>query len=446
MSISRILVINRGEIAVRIIRACRVLGIETVLAASEADRDSTAARLATRTVVIGPPPVSTYLNIPMIIKAAKATGADAIHPGYGFLSEKPELAEACADNGIIFIGPKAEHISSMGNKLVARALAKECGVDILSGSEKVGSFDELSVIVAEIGYPVMIKAAAGGGGRGMKIVTENEAAGLRRIFEEASAEALAAFGDSTMYAERYIPNARHIEVQVLGDRFGNVVHLGERDCSTQRRHQKLIEEAGAPNLSDELRSQLHAAAVKLAKSISYENAGTVEFLFDTDAQRFYFLEMNTRLQVEHPVTEMITGVDIVAEQINVANGGKLPFAQEDIRFGGHSIECRVNAENPDEGFRPTPGLVTRWEIPQGPGVRVDTHCHHGYKIPFFYDSLIAKLIVHGNNREHARRRMLAALDEFKIEGISTTVPYLIKVLSTPEFTEGRVSTRILERI
>ena len=446
MNISRILVINRGEIAVRIIRACRVLGIETVLAASEADKDSTGARLADKTVVIGPPPVSTYLNIPTLIKTAKATGAQAIHPGYGFLSEKPELAQACADNGIIFIGPKAGHIHSMGNKLVARALAKECGVDILSGSEKVGSFDELSNIVDEIGYPIMIKAAAGGGGRGMKIVTENESGRLRQIFEEASAEALAAFGDGTMYAERYIPNARHIEVQVLGDSFGNVVHLGERDCSTQRRHQKLIEEAGAPNLTEALRGELHAAAVNLAKSISYESAGTVEFLFDQDAQRFYFLEMNTRLQVEHPITEMVTGVDIVSEQINVAGGGALPFTQEDIRMNGHSIECRINAENPAENFRPIPGVITRWEIPQGPGVRLDTHCHHGYRVPIFYDSLIAKLIVYGDDREHARRRMLAALDEFCIEGISTTVPFLVKVLNTPEFSEGRVSTRILERI
>jgi acetyl-CoA carboxylase biotin carboxylase subunit len=446
MNISRLLVINRGEIAVRIIRTCRVLGIGTVLAASEADKDSLGARLADRTVVIGPPPVSTYLNIPNLMKTALDTGAQAVHPGYGFLSEKPELAQACQDNGLIFVGPKADHIHRMGNKLVARALARECGVPILMGSDKVKTYEDVLNVVGEIGFPVMIKAAAGGGGRGMKIVTENDKDRIRQIFEEAAAEATASFGDGTLYVERYIANARHIEVQVLGDKHGNVVHLGERDCSTQRRHQKLIEEAGAPNITEELRSEIRAAAVKLAKNISYENAGTVEFIVDQDAGKFYFLEMNTRIQVEHPVTEMITGVDIVQEQLNVAGGGRLPFAQEDIKLSGHAIECRINAEKPEENFRPTPGVISRWEIPQGPGVRVDTHCHHGYKVPFFYDSLIAKLIVHGTDREHARRRMLAALDEFRVEGISTTIPFLMKVLETPDFAEGRVSTRILEKV
>ena len=437
MNISRILVINRGEIAVRIIRTCRVLGIDTVLAASEADKDSTGARLAGKTVVIGPPNVSTYLNIPVLMKTALDAGAQAVHPGYGFLSEKPELAQACADNGLIFIGPKAEHMRKMGNKLVARALAVECGVPILPGSEKVNSVADVLNVVGEIGFPIMIKAAAGGGGRGMKVVTEDDRENVKRIFEEASAEALASFGDGSMYVEKYIANARHIEVQVLGDKFGNVVHLGERDCSTQRRHQKLIEEAGAPSISEELREDIRRTAVKLARNISYESAGTVEFIVDQDEGRFYFLEMNTRIQVEHPVTELVTGTDIVEEQINVANGGKLPFAQGDIRFDGHAIECRINAEKPEENFRPTPGIITRWEIPQGPGVRVDTHCHHGYKVPFFYDSLIAKLIVHGSDREHARRRMLAALDEFSVEGISTTIPFLLKVLQTPDFAEGR---------
>jgi len=441
MDISRVLIANRGEIAVRIIRTCRVLGIETVLAASEADKDTTGARLADRTVVIGPPPVSTYLNIPALIKAARATGAEAIHPGYGFLSEKPEFSKACEDNGIIFIGPRAGHIQQMGNKLVARALADKCGVQTLPGSDKVASYEDVQSVAGQIGYPLIIKAAAGGGGRGMKIVTEDDAGSLKRFFEEAFAEASAAFGDGTLYVEKYIVNARHIEVQVLGDRYGNAVHLGERDCSTQRRHQKLIEEAGAPDITDDLRGDIHAAAVKLVKNISYENAGTVEFVFDQDAKKFYFLEMNTRLQVEHPVTEMITGVDIVREQINIANGGKLPFTQDDIRFSGHSIECRINAENPFDNFRPTPGAITRWEIPQGPGVRVDTHCFHGYRTPFFYDSLIAKVIVYGDDREHARRRMICALDEFCVEGISTTVPFLKKVLETPEFAEGRVNTR-----
>jgi acetyl-CoA carboxylase biotin carboxylase subunit len=449
MEISRILIANRGEIAVRIIRTCRVLGIETILAASEADKDSTGARLADKTLVIGGPTVSTYLNIPVLIKAAKGTGAEAIHPGYGFLSEKPEFSKACEENGIIFIGPRSGHIHKMGNKLAARALANEYGVPTLPGSEKVCSHADIQRVAGQIGYPLIIKAAAGGGGRGMKIVTENDADSadsLQRIFEEASAEASAAFGDGTLYVEKYIVNARHIEVQVLGDRHGGVIHLGERDCSTQRRHQKLIEEAGAPDITGELRGEIHAAAVKLVKNISYENAGTVEFVFDQDAKKFYFLEMNTRLQVEHPVTEMITGVDIVREQINIANGGKLPFAQNDIRFSGHAIECRINAENPFENFKPTPGVVTRWEIPQGPGVRIDTHCHHGYKVPFFYDSLIAKVIVHGDDREHARRRMICALDEFCVDGISTTIPFLKKVLETPDFAEGRVTTRILEKV
>ena len=446
MSISRILVANRGEIAVRVIRTCRVLGIETVLAASEADKDSLGARLADQTVIIGPPPVSTYLNIPNIIKAVKESGAQALHPGYGFLSEKPELARACADSGIIFIGPKAEHSEKMGNKLAARKLAVECGVPILSGSEKVGSYEDVRRVVDDIGYPIIIKAAAGGGGRGMKIINESDKDGLKRIFEEAAAEATAAFGDGTLYVEKYIANARHIEVQVLGDKFGNAIHLGERDCSTQRRHQKLIEEAAAPDLSDSLRTQIHDAAIKLVKNISYENAGTVEFVFDRDELKFYFLEMNTRLQVEHPVTEMVTGVDLVREQINIAGGGKIPFAQSDIRTTGHSIECRINAENPFEDFRPTPGVITNWEIPQGPGIRVDTHCKTGYQVPIFYDSLIAKILAYGDDREHARRRMVCALGEFRADGISTTAPFLIKVLETPEFSSGRFTTKILERV
>ena len=446
MSIKSVFIANRGEIAVRIIRTCRVLGIETILGVSQADQNSLGARLADRMTLIGPPPASTYLNIPNIISAALEAGADAVHPGYGFMAERPEFAAACQSSGLIFIGPKAEHIDQMGNKLVARALAKTCGVPVLEGSDKVNSLDDVLAVVKDIGYPVMLKAAAGGGGRGMKIITEQDKDRLQSIFEEARAEATAAFGDGSLYVEKYVAHARHIEVQVLGDKYSNAVHLGERDCSTQRRHQKLIEEAGAPNISDELRQSIHAAALKLVRHISYENAGTVEFVVDQDTETFYFLEMNTRIQVEHPVTEMVTGVDLVQEQIRVANGEALPFRQEDISFNGHAIECRINAESPENGFSPSPGIISRWEAPGGPGVRLDTHCSQGYQIPIFYDSLIAKLITYGQDRDHALRRMLGALDEFAIEGISTTTSYLRKVLQSTAFREGKVHTRLLETI
>lgn len=446
MAISRVLIANRGEIAVRIIRCCKMLGIETVLAASEADRDSKAANMADKVVVIGPPPASTYLNMDAIIKAAKESGAQAIHPGYGFMSENPGFSKACADKGLIFIGPKSEHIEKMGNKLVARAIAKAAGVPVLPGSEKVSTYEEVLEVVKDIGYPIMLKAAAGGGGRGMKVIREQDKDSLKRVFEEASAESTAAFGDGTMYVEKFISNARHIEVQVLSDKYGNVVHLGERDCSTQRRNQKLIEEAGAPNVSDELRETIRTCAVKLTKNIGYESAGTIEFIFDQDEEKFYFLEMNTRVQVEHPVTEMVTGVDIVKEQINIAAGGKLPFTQDDIHLTGHAIECRINAEDPFQNFRPCPGIISRWDMPQGPGIRVDTHCSAGYKVPFFYDSLIAKVIAHGDSREQCIRRMLVALDEFQIEGIKTTIPFQKKVLQLPDFYAGRVTTHILEQV
>ena len=443
-NISRILIANRGEIAVRLIRTCRVLGIETVLAASEADKDTLAARLADKTVIIGKPGVATYLDIPVIIQTAKDTGAEALHPGYGFLAEKPELPEACKKAGIIFIGPRVENIVNMGNKLVARSLAAECGVPCLPGSEKVNTFEDVLDVVEEIGFPIMLKAAAGGGGRGMKIVSEENKDNLKQVFNEASAESQGVFGDGSLFVEKYIAHARHIEVQIIGDQHGNVVHLGERDCSTQRRHQKLIEEAGAPNIAEELRNELHAAAVQLGKFINYESAGTVEFLVDQDTGKFYFLEVNTRIQVEHPVTEEVTGVDLVEEMINVASGKKLSFTQEEISFRGHAIECRINAEVAEENFRPTPGKITKWEIPQGPGIRVDSHCYVGFTIPIFYDSLIGKLIVHGRDREHAIRRMLAALDEFAVEGISTTIAFHHKFINTPDFKAGRVHTRLLE--
>ncbi len=445
MKISRIFIINRGEIAVRIIRTCKVLGIETVLAVSEADQQSLPARLADKTVCIGPANAThSYLNIPIIITAALSVGADAVHPGYGFLAEVPELAQACKENGLIYVGPQADHIAKMGNKLVARAIAEECRVPVLPGSEKVSSVEEVIQTIEKIGLPIMLKAAAGGGGRGMKIVTSQDQ--VKTDFESASAEAKAAFGDGTMYVEKYIANARHIEVQILGDKFGNVVHLGERDCSTQRRHQKLIEEAMAPLISEELRQEIHNAAVTLAKNIAYENAGTVEFIVDQDEATFYFLEMNTRIQVEHPVTEAVTGIDLIQEQIHVAEGEALRFVQSAIAFFGHSIECRINAEAPEEGFRPTPGMITRWEMPQGPGVRVDTHCYQGYTVPVFYDSMIAKVIVHGNNRAHAIQRMLVALDEFTVEGIHTTIPFLKQVLQDEDFVSGNVNTRLLEKV
>ncbi|WP_211330844.1 acetyl-CoA carboxylase biotin carboxylase subunit [Ureibacillus endophyticus] len=440
-----LLIINRGEIALRILRTCKALGIKTVLAVSEADKESLPAQLADQVVVLGPAnSQKSYLNIPIIITTARAVGVDAIHPGYGFLSEVPALAKACEENGIIYVGPKPEHIEKMGNKLVARSLAKECGVPILSGSEKVNSVDEIVKIVKQIGLPVMLKAAAGGGGRGMKIVTDESQ--IQSTFESASAEALSAFGDSSMYVERYIANARHIEIQVLGDSYGNVIHLGERDCSTQRRHQKLVEEATAPLISEQLREEIRQSAVKLAQSMNYQSAGTVEYIVDQDAGTFYFLEMNTRIQVEHPVTEMITNVDLIEEQIHVANGEPLHYSQEDILIRGHAIEVRINAEEPNEGFRPTPGVITKWQIPQGPGVRVDSHCYQGYKVPIFYDSMIGKLIVLGNDRDHAIRRMLAALDEFKVEGISTTIPFLKEVLSSDQFRSGKVNTKLVENI
>ena len=445
--IEKIFIVNRGEIAVRIIRSCRVSGIETTVAVTSATaEDSLPVRLADKTAIIGKPGAATYLNIPVLIQTALDIGADAIHPGYGFLSEKPELAKACAENEIVFIGPKVEHIHNLGNKLVARSIAEKCGVPTLTGSEKVNSLDEVLSFIDHFGFPIMIKAAAGGGGRGMKIVNEREKDNLRRIFEEATAESKFAFGDGSLFVEKFITNARHIEVQIVGDKYGNIVHLGERDCSTQRRHQKLIEEARAPLISDELREELYRSAVKLAQFLLYESVGTVEFIVDQDENKFYFLEMNTRIQVEHPVTEGITGVDLIGVMIDVAGGEKLSFNQEDIPFIGHCMECRINAELAEENFRPTPGKITKWEIPQGPGIRVDSHCYHGYSVPIFYDSLIGKLIVYGSDREHTVKRMLAALDEFAVEGISTTIPFLASVIRTPDFREGRVNTRLLENI
>ncbi len=445
MNISRVFVANRGEIALRVINACRALGIRSVAAFSEADKDSLPVRAADRAVLIGGPrAVDSYLNIDKIIAAAVATKADALHPGYGFLAERPELAEACEKHGIKFIGPSADSIHRMGNKLQARAMAKDFGVPVGAGSEKVRSAQEAAAQAEAIGYPVLIKAAAGGGGRGMKVVAA--ASMLKTAFETAGAEARAAFGDPTLYLERYIANARHIEVQILGDRFGNVIHVGERDCSLQRRHQKVIEEAPAASLTPALREEIQAAAVTIVKKSGYENAGTIEFILDQDAERYYFLEMNTRIQVEHPVSEMISGMDLVQEQIRIAAGEKLSRAQADIKFSGHAIECRITAESAADGFRPSPGLIAAWHAPEREHVRLDTHCYAGYRVPPYYDSLLAKLIVHGRHRIEAVARMQDALENFFVTGIDTTIPFLRFVTQRLQYVKGEVNTRWLEAL
>jgi acetyl-CoA carboxylase biotin carboxylase subunit len=445
MNVTRVLVANRGEIAVRIIRACQGLGIDTVLAASQADVDSMGARLAGRTVCIGPPSASqSYLDAKLLVNAALATECDALHPGYGFLAESAELSRLCGEHGLTFVGPKPDQIAQMGNKIRARALAAELGLPTLSGSTKVETPEEAVAIARKVGLPMMIKAAAGGGGRGMKIVRRK--GDMAAMFTAASNEARAAFGDGTLYLERYISNARHIEVQVLADRHGNVIHLGERDCSLQRRHQKLVEEAPAPSIDESLRQQIREAGVALAKGFGYENAGTVEFIVDQDSRSFYFLEMNTRIQVEHPVTEMITGIDLVQQQLRVARGEVLRFKQDDVSFRGHAIECRINAEHVGDGFRPSPGLITEWDQPSGPNIRVDTHCHAGYKVPIFYDSMIGKLIVYGTDRSEARERMSRALELFKVAGVTTTIQLQHFLINQPRFASGDVNTRLVEEV
>ncbi|MGH7823610.1 MAG: acetyl-CoA carboxylase biotin carboxylase subunit [Candidatus Binatia bacterium] len=444
MSVTRVLVANRGEIAVRIIRACKSLGIEAIAAVSEADRESLAARLAHRAVCIGPPrSTDSYLKPETLIAAAQATKCDALHPGYGFLSERPELAQACADNKITFVGPTAENITKMGDKLEARKIAASCGVATVPGSDHAKNYQEAAALAQKIGYPVLLKASAGGGGRGIKLV--RDAAEMQTTFSTAAAEAKAAFGNDTLYMEKYVGNARHIEVQVLGDALGDVIHLGERDCSLQRRHQKIIEEAPAYALSQDVRGKICGAAATLARAIGYRNAGTIEFIFDNDTRDFYFLEMNTRIQVEHPVTEMITGVDLVAQQLLIAGGSPLPFRQSDIRFTGHAIECRINAESPQHGFRPCPGRITAWQSPDGAGIRVDSHCYPGYFVPPYYDSLLAKLVVHGDNRTGAAARAKQALAAFQVQGIDTGIPFLQTVIDDAEYLAGKVNTRWLEK-
>ncbi|MEV0087312.1 acetyl-CoA carboxylase biotin carboxylase subunit [Saccharopolyspora sp. NPDC050642] len=441
--IRRVFVANRGEIAVRIIRACRSLGIETVLGVSEADVDSLAARMADEVVVIGPPqPTHSYLRADLLVRAAKRARCDAVHPGYGFLSERASFARACGDAGLIFIGPTPESIDSMGDKITAVGLAAEAGVPCVPGSGAVSDPDEALTIATQIGFPVLIKATAGGGGRGMRVVGSAEE--LPDAFRSASSEAQSAFGDPTLYVEKFIERARHIEIQVLGDQFGNIVHLGERECSTQRRHQKLIEEAPSPALGEDERAAMGESAVRLARNVDYVGAGTVEFVVDDRDNSYYFLEMNTRIQVEHPVTEVISGRDLVAEQIRIASGLPLSFAQDDIVLHGHAIECRINAEDPDRGFFPSPGLVEEWAPPSGEGVRVDTHCHSGYTVSPYYDSLLAKIIVHAPTRAEAIEKMSTALSELTVTGPTTTAAFHHAVLAHPHFSEGAVTTRWVE--
>ena len=440
----KVLIANRGEIALRVIRACKELGVATVAVYSEADRECLHVRFADDDVCIGRPPGrDSYLNIPRLIAAAEITGADAIHPGYGFLAENPEFAEKVGASNITFIGPTPDQIRQMGDKATARKIAQKLKVATVPGSPgPVESPEDGLKIAAKIGFPVIIKAAAGGGGKGMRVANDEEQ--FTQSFNLATQEALAAFGSGAVYLEKYLARPRHIEFQIMGDTHGRVMHLCERDCSVQRRHQKLIEEAPSPALDQTLREDIGDAAVKLAESIGYVGAGTIEFLLDEDGS-FYFMEMNTRIQVEHPVTEMCTNFDLVKEQIRVAAGEPLSFVMNGNRLRGHAIECRVNAEDPARNFQPSPGLITAYHPPGGPGVRVDTHIYAGYTVPPYYDSLLAKVIVHGNTREEALARMRQALDSFIIEGVTTTIPFLGRVMRHPDFIAGKVDTKFLER-
>ncbi len=440
----KILIANRGEIALRIIRACKELGIKTVAIYSSADESSLHARFADERVCVGPPDSAlSYRNIPNILSAAEITDAEAIHPGYGFLAENAHLAEACEAAGIVFIGPTPDNIALMGDKAKAKETMTKCGVPIMPGSRGIVVTEKDALdVVKEVGFPVIIKAVAGGGGRGMRVVHKEQE--LVNTFLMAQAEAKASFGSDEVYIEKFFSNPKHIEVQVLGDRSGNAVYLGERDCSVQRRHQKLIEEAPSPVVDEKMRKKMGEVAIKAVKFVNYISAGTIEFLVD-DQNNFYFMEMNTRIQVEHPITEMVTGVDLIKDQIRIANGEEIRYSQKEIRIKGHSIECRINAED-SEKFTPSPGLITAYSAPGGPGVRVDSAAYAGYTVPQYYDSVIAKLIVHGEDREEAIARMCRALDEYVIEGIKTTIPFHRMVMRSPEFRAGKYSTNLVEHL
>ncbi len=444
MPIGKLLIANRGEIALRILRSCREMGIATVAVYSTVDKNALHVQLADEAVCVGDSPSSkSYLNIPNILAAATSRRVDAIHPGYGFLAENDRFAEICGDHGLIFVGPSPHAIRSMGDKSTAKSTMQKVGVPTVPGSEGLlESVSDASQLASEMGYPVMIKATAGGGGRGMRLV--GHANELDNLFKAAQGEAEAAFGNPGLYMEKFIDRPRHVEVQILADRFGNVVHLGERDCSIQRRHQKLLEESPSPALDDHLRLKMGEAAVAAAKSINYEGAGTVEFLLDRQGN-FYFMEMNTRIQVEHPVTELVTGMDLISEQLRIAGGEKLQFSQSEIKLEGHAIECRINAEDPSHNFRPSPGKITGWLPPGGPGVRVDSHVYTGYDIPPFYDSLIGKLIVWGRDREAALKRMERALNECAVTGITTTIDFHLQLLKRQEFIKGDVHTKFVEQ-
>ncbi|MHC1720116.1 MAG: acetyl-CoA carboxylase biotin carboxylase subunit [Clostridiaceae bacterium] len=441
---NKILIANRGEIAVRIIRACREMGIATVAVYSEADRDALHTLLADEAVCIGPAPAKdSYLKIQNILSACVLTGAEAIHPGFGFLSENSRFAKMCKECNIVFIGPSPECIDKMGNKSNARELMISAGVPVVPGSEgAIQNETQLIQTASEIGYPVMVKASAGGGGRGIRIVHEQER--LVKDYESAKAEAQAAFGDDTIYLEKFVERPRHVEIQILGDKHGNVVYLGERDCSIQRRNQKVLEEAPCPVMTEKLRKQMGEIAVLAAKAVNYDNAGTIEFLLDRSGH-FYFMEMNTRIQVEHPITEMITGIDLIKEQIKIAAGEELQFTQSDIKLEGHAIECRINAENTEKGFMPSPGKIERLILPGGFNVRVDSAVYQGYVIPPNYDSMIAKLIVHGKDRGEAIMKMRRALYEFIIEGVHTNIDFQMQILTDDEFVKGDYDTGFIAR-